>query len=214
MIIMIISFTKRLLTNQISQTRTCHIEPWKQERCMWETTSCYHLLQHVVASLFFCRDTNAHEYHMSARSGQKKIPKCFLRKEIPAKKRVHRNFRTLDFRISMPSLKSLSKPNKKILEPEPGLVLTLSSSVFLVLCIRLHTSVLSNIRDHTSVSICQRTRQIYLIHPEHTSAYVSWLKNGLTCHLDYVVICYDIFWVHLEYITTKNWDKKNTNRIG
>jgi hypothetical protein len=27
------------------------------------------------------------------RSGQKKIPKCFLRKEIPAKKRVHRNFK-------------------------------------------------------------------------------------------------------------------------
>jgi len=38
------------------------------------------------------------------RSGQKKIPNFSLRKEIPAKKRVHRNFRTLDFRISMPPL--------------------------------------------------------------------------------------------------------------
>ncbi len=48
-----------------------------------------------------------HVLVINKRSCQKKIPKCFLRKEIPAKKRVHRNFRTfrtLDFRISMPSL--------------------------------------------------------------------------------------------------------------
>ncbi len=32
-------------------------------------------------------------YTSKQRSGQKKIPKCFLRKEIPAKKRVHRNFK-------------------------------------------------------------------------------------------------------------------------
>jgi hypothetical protein len=33
---------------------------------------------------------------LKMRSGQKKIPECFLRKEIPAKKRVLGNFRTLD----------------------------------------------------------------------------------------------------------------------
>ena len=50
-----------------------------------------------VCYILSCHDS-------SERSGQNKIPKCFLRKEIPAKKRVHRNFRTLDFKISMPPL--------------------------------------------------------------------------------------------------------------
>jgi hypothetical protein len=48
------------------------------------------------------------------RSGQKKIPECFLRKEIPAKKRVLGNFRTLDFRISMPSLSTKARLTYRI----------------------------------------------------------------------------------------------------
>jgi hypothetical protein len=80
------------------------------------------------------------------------------------------------------------------------------SSVFFAVSIRQHTSAYGSSHD-SSAFFALSIRQ-------HTSAYVSLLKNGLTCHLDCAEICYDIFWVRLEYIAKQNRDKKNINSIG
>jgi hypothetical protein len=74
--------------------------------------------------------------HFYERSGQKKIPKCFLRKEIPAKKRVLGNFRILDFRISIPSLSTKVQLRYRILY-DVFLWLFLLQNLFVFLDVRV-----------------------------------------------------------------------------